>query len=166
VRTLVTAATLLAACVACAAPAGAAGCSLTLPTTVSVGSYDPGRTGTSTIVTFTVMYACDLGTVAANLTITAGLGAHGGGTFDTRKMAAGGADRLIYWLYPPGYTVTPHSSANVWGDGSGMSKVWGPFLVVGGGGAKSGTASIQVDGNQDVAAGTYSDPVVFQMTFI
>jgi spore coat protein U-like protein len=165
-RRLVTAVALFVAYVACTATAGAAGCSLTLPSTLSVGSYDPTRIGWSSIVTFTVMYACDAGTFATNLTITAGLGTHAAGTFATRNMAAGGADLLNYWLYPPGYTVTPHSSANVWGDGSGLSKVWGPFSVAGGATATSGTASIQVDGNQDIAAGTYSDPVVFTMTFI
>jgi len=139
---------------------------MTLPTTVSAGSYDPTRIGTSTIVTFTVTYECDLGPVAANLMITAGLGTHGGGSFATRRMSAGGVDRLNYWLYPPGFAVTPHSSVNVWGDGSAASKVWGPFLVVGGGAAASGTASLQVAGNQDVAGGSYTDPVVFTMTFL
>jgi spore coat protein U-like protein len=30
----------------------------------------------------------------------------------------------------------------------------------------SGTASIQIESNQDVSAGTYTDPVVFTMVFI
>jgi spore coat protein U-like protein len=81
-------------------------------------------------------------------------------------MSAGGSDRLNYWLYPPGFTVTAHSSANVWGDGSGLSNVWGPFSVTAGATAMSGTASIQIESNQDVSAGTYTDPVVFTMVFI
>jgi spore coat protein U-like protein len=80
-------------------------------------------------------------------------------------MKAGGADSLNYWLYPPGYAVTPHSSANVWGDGSGTSRVWGPFAPVNST-VYNGTASLQVEGNQDVAAGSYSDSVVFTMTFV
>jgi spore coat protein U-like protein len=167
-RTLVTAAALFAAWVSCAASAGAAtaSCSLTLPSTVSIGNYDPTLIATPTIVTFTVMYGCQAGASATNLTITAGAGAHAGGNFGTRSMSAGGSDRLNYWLYPPGYAVTPHSSANVWGDGSALSNVWGPFSVTAGATATSGTASIQIESNQDVAAGTYTDPVVFTMVFI
>jgi spore coat protein U-like protein len=166
VRAFVAAAALLAACASCGASADAASCSLTLPSTISVGNYDPTQVGTSTIVTFTVMYSCAAGASATNLTITAGLGAHAAGSFATRNMAAGGPDRLNYWLYPPGYIVTPHNSANVWGDGSGLSSVWGPFSVAGGAAATSGAASIQVDGNQDVAAGSYTDPVTFTMVFV
>jgi spore coat protein U-like protein len=80
-------------------------------------------------------------------------------------MKAGGADSLNYWMYPPGYTVTPHSSANVWGDGSGTSRVWGPFAPVNGT-IYNGTASLQVEGNQDVAGGSYADSVVFTMSFV
>jgi spore coat protein U-like protein len=167
VRAFVTAIMLVAACAACAAEADATGCGLTIPATAAVGSYDPTVIGTTTIVTFTVMFACDAGSPATNLSISAGPGAHAtGGTFDTRTMTAGGSDRLNYWLYPPGFVATPHSSANVWGDGSKGSRVWGPFSVTGGAAATSGSASIQVDSNQDVAAGTYSDTVVFMMTFV
>jgi spore coat protein U-like protein len=167
-RPFVTAAALLAAWVCCAASAGASAgsCSLTLPSTVSVGNYDPTRIATPTIVTFTLLYGCQTGASATNLTITAGPGAHAGGSFGTRSMSAGGSDRLNYWLYPPGFTVTAHSSANVWGDGSGLSNVWGPFSVTAGATAMSGTASIQIESNQDVSAGTYTDPVVFTMVFI
>jgi len=151
----------------CAAAANAAAmCSMTLPATVNVGNYNPTILNTSTIVTFGLSYTCDTGASATNLTITAGIGANpSGATFDKRNMKAGGSDSLNYWFYPPGYTVTPHSSANVWGDGSGTSRVWGPFAPVNST-VYNGTASLQVDGNQDVAGGSYSDSVVFTMTFV
>ena len=165
-RALLTALASAVAFAACAAGAGAAGCSMTLPAVVNVGNYDPTILNSSVIVTFGVSYTCDVGTSAANVTISAGAGANASGpTFDKRRMKAGGADGLNYWLYPPGYAVTPHSSANVWGDGSGASRVWGPFAPAGGT-VYSGTASLQVDGNQDVAGGMYSDPIVFTMTFV
>ena len=152
---------------ACAADANAAAsCSLTLPATVNVGNYDPTILNTSVIVTFGLSFTCAAGASATNLTITAGAGANpSGGTFDKRNMKAGGSDNLNYWLYPPGFAVTPHSSANVWGDGSGSSRVWGPFAPVDGI-VNNGTATLQVEGNQDVAGGTYSDPVVFTMSFV
>ncbi len=154
-------------CAACTAAAGAASCTLSLPSSIAAGAYDPTVIGTPLIATFTVTYACDSSGSATNLTITASLGAHAsGGTFDTRNLSAGGSDRLNYWLYPPGYTVAPHSSANVWGDGSGASRVWGPFAVSAGAAATSGTATLQIDSNQDIAGGTYSDTVVFMMTFV
>lgn len=166
-RRFVTALVAATAFAACAARADAVDCSLTLPATVSIGNYDPTVLSTSRNVSFTVTYACFLGIAATNLTITAGLGANASGTtFDTRNMNAVGTDRLNYWLYPPGFAVTPHSSSNVWGDGSGSSKVWGPFTVLAGAASTSGTANIQVDSNQDVAGGSYSDSVVFTMTFI
>jgi len=139
---------------------------MTLPATVNAGNYDPTLLNTSVVVTFGLSYTCTTGSSATNLTITAGPGANpSGATFDKRNMKAGGSDNLNYWLYPPGYTVTPHSSANVWGDGSGTSRVWGPFAPVNGT-IYNGTATLQVEGNQDVAAGTYSDPVVFTMSFV
>ena len=166
-RTYLTAFASIIAFAACAAGANAAAsCSLTLPATVSVGNYDPTLLNASVIVTFGLSYTCAAGASATNLTITAGAGANpSGATFDKRNMKAGGSDNLNYWLYPPGYAVTPHSFANVWGDGSGSSRVWGPFAPVNGT-IYNGTASLQVEGNQDVAAGTYSDPVVFTMSFV
>jgi spore coat protein U-like protein len=144
----------------------AAACSMTLPATVNVGTYNPTILNASTIVTFALSFTCDSGVAATNLMITAGLGANpSGGGFDKRNMKAGGSDGLNYWLYPPGFTVTSHSSVNVWGDGSGASRVWGPFAPTGGT-IYNGTASLQVDGNQDVAGGSYSDSVVFTMTFV
>ena len=166
-RAILTAIASVIAVAACAAGAdAAASCSMTLPATVNVGNYDPTILNTSVVVTFGLSYTCDPGTSATNLTITAGAGANPSGAgFDKRNMKAGGSDNLNYWLYPPGYTVTPHSSSNVWGDGSGTSRVWGPFAPVNGT-IYNGTASLQVEGNQDVAAGTYSDPVVFTMSFV
>ena len=166
-RPLLTAVASAIAFVACGAAANAAAsCSLTLPATVNVGNYDPTILNSSVTVTFALSYTCDPGAGASNLTVTAGAGAHpSGATFDKRNMKAGGSDSLNYWLYPPGFAVTPHSSANVWGDGSGTSRVWGPFVPVNGT-VYNGTATLQVEGNQDVAGGTYSDPVVFTMTFI
>jgi spore coat protein U-like protein len=152
---------------ACAAAAGAQSCTLSLPASIGAGAYDPTLIGSPLITTFTVSYACASGPNATNLTITASLGANAsGGTFDTRNLSAGGSDRLRYWLYPPGVTVTPHSSAGVWGDGSGSSRVWGPFAVTAGAAATSGTATLQIDSNQDIAGGSYSDTVVFTMTFL
>ncbi len=165
-RTFVAVLLVATALITCPESVDASDCSLTLPSTVNIGSYDPTILNTSKNVTFTVSYSCALLTTALNLTITAGLGANPSGTtFDTRNMNAGGTDRLNYWLYPPGFAVTPHSSANVWGDGSGSSKVWGPFTGIGGVGT-NGTASIQVNGNQDVSGGSYSDSILFTMTFI
>jgi spore coat protein U-like protein len=153
-------------CAACTAAAGAASCTLSLPASIGAGAYDPTIIGSPLLATFTVMYACDSSANATNLTITASLGAHAsGGSFATRNLSAGGSDRLNYWLYPPGYTVASHSSANVWGDGSGTSRVWGPFAVTASGSA-SGTATLQIDSNQDIAGGSYSDTVVFTMTFV
>jgi len=166
VRALVVALAFFAGCAAATGCVEAAGCSLTLPTTIGVGNYDPTGIGTPAFASFTITYACAAGTSPTNLMITAGLGAHAAGSsFSGRAMAAGGTDRLNYWLYPPGYAVTPHSSANVWGDGSGMSKVWGPFAVTGGSSPTNGIANIQIESNQDVSAGTYSDTVVFTMSF-
>jgi spore coat protein U-like protein len=161
--------TALAATIAfatCATAANAAAsCSMTLPATISVGNYNPTILNSSVTVTFGLSYTCDPGASATNLTISAGIGANpNGATFDKRNMKAGGSDSLNYWLYPPGYTVTPHSSANVWGDGSGTSRVWGPFAPVSGT-VYNGTASLQVEGNQDVAGGMYSDSVTFTMSF-
>lgn len=151
---------------ACTAAAGAASCTLSLPASIGAGAYDPTVIGSPLMATFTVMYACDSSANAANLTVTAGLGAHAsGGTFDTRNLSAGGSDRLNYWLYPPGVTVTPHSAANVWGDGSGTSRAWGPFAVSAGA-ATSATATLQIESNQDIAGGSYSDTVIFTMTFV
>jgi spore coat protein U-like protein len=166
-RAYLTAVAAAAAFAGCAAGANAAAsCSLTLPATISVGNYNPTILNTSTIVTFGLSYTCDAGASATGLTIAAGIGAYpSGATFDKRNMKAGGADSLNYWLYPPGYAVTSHSSSNVWGDGSGTSRVWGPFAPVNGT-VYSGTASLQVDGNQDVAGGSYTDSVVFTMTFV
>jgi spore coat protein U-like protein len=165
-RAFLTAIASATAFAACAAAADAASCSMTLPATVTVGNYNPTILNTSVTVTFALSYTCDPGASATNLTITAGNGANpSGATFDKRNMKAGGIDSLNYWLYPPGYTVTPHSSANVWGDGSGTSRVWGPFAPVNST-VYNGTASLQVEGNQDVAAGSYSDSVVFTMTFV
>jgi spore coat protein U-like protein len=167
VRAFLASTSAVIAFVACVAAAdAAASCSMTLPGNISIGNYDPTILNTSHIVTFGLSYTCDAGASATNLTITAGIGTYPSGTtFDKRNMKAGGADSLNYWLYPPGYTVTPNSSANVWGDGSGLSRVWGPFAPVNGN-VYNGTATIQVEGNQDVAAGSYSDTVVFTMTFV
>jgi spore coat protein U-like protein len=166
VHAFLTAVASATAFVVCAAAADAASCSMTLPATVTVGNYNPTILNTSITVTFALSYTCDPGATATNLTITAANGANpSGATFDKRNMKAGGADSLNYWLYPPGYAVTPHSSANVWGDGSGTSRVWGPFAPVNST-VYNGTASLQVEGNQDVAAGSYSDSVVFTMTFV
>jgi spore coat protein U-like protein len=166
VRALVTPIVSAIAFALCTAGANAAAsCSMTLPATINVGSYDPTILGASVIVTFGLSYTCTAGASATNLTIAAGIGTSPSGAgFDKRAMKAGGADSLNYWLYPPGYTVTPHSSGNVWGDGSGASRVWGPFAPVNGT-VYNGTASLQVDGNQDVSGGSYSDSVVFTMTF-
>ncbi|MDB5041738.1 MAG: Spore Coat Protein domain [Candidatus Eremiobacteraeota bacterium] len=152
---------------ACSAGAdAAASCSMTLPATINVGNYDPTILNSSVTVTFGLSYTCDPGASASNLSISASIGAYSSGaTFDKRNMKAGGADSLNYWLYPPGYSVTPHSSANVWGDGSSTSRVWGPFAPVNGT-VYNGTGSLQVDGNQDVAGGSYSDSVVFTMSFV
>ena len=139
---------------------------MTVPATANVGSYDPTILNTSVTVTFGLSYTCAAGASATNLTITAGIGANpSGATFDKRNMKAGGSDSLNYWLYPPGYSVTPHSAANVWGDGSGTSRLWGPFAPVNGT-IYNGTASLQVEGNQDVAGGSYTDSVVFTMSFV
>ncbi|MDB5094940.1 MAG: hypothetical protein JWO85_3041 [Candidatus Eremiobacteraeota bacterium] len=139
---------------------------MTLPATVNVGNYDPTILNSSVTVTFGLSYTCDPGTSATNLSISASIGANSSGaTFERRNMRASGADRLNYWLYPPGYSVTPHSSANVWGDGSSTSRVWGPFAPVNGT-VYNGTGSLQVDGNQDVAGGNYADSVVFTMNFV
>ena len=166
-RTILTTIASLIAFAACADRANAAAvCSLTLPVTVNVGNYNPTILNTSTIVTFGLSFTCGPGGSATNLTITAGIGANpSGGSFDKRNMKAGGSDSLNYWLYPPGYTVTLHSSANVWGDGSGTSRVWGPFAPANST-IYNGTASLQVEGNQDVAGGSYSDSVIFTMTFV
>ena|GEM_PF-2479978 len=166
-RALLTAIASAIAFAGCTAGANAAAnCSMTLPAAVNVGNYDPTILNTSNIVTFALSFTCDQQAFATNLTITAGIGAYpSGATFDKRNMRAGGSDSLNYWLYPPGYTVTPHSSANVWGDGSGTSRVWGPFAPAMGT-IYNGTASLQVEGNQDVAAGNYSDSVVFTMSFV
>ncbi|MEA2720005.1 MAG: hypothetical protein QOJ39_1869 [Candidatus Eremiobacteraeota bacterium] len=166
-RAFVIAIAAAAAVAACAAGANAAAsCSMTLPATVNVGNYDPTLLNTSVTVTFALSYTCAAGASATNLMIAAGIGAYpSGATFDKRNMKAGGADSLNYWLYPPGYGVTPHSSANVWGDGSGTSRVWGPFAPVNGT-IYNGTGSLQVEGNQDVAGGNYADSVVFTMTFV
>jgi hypothetical protein len=53
----------------------------------------------------------------------------------------------------------------VWGDGSATSRVWGPFAPVNGT-IYNGNASLQVEGNQDVAGGSYSDSVIFTMSFV
>ena len=165
-RALLTAVAAAAAFAACTAGALAASCSLTLPSTINVGNYDPTILNTSVTVTFGLSFTCDAGASATNLTIAAGIGGNpSGATFDRRNMKAGGADNLNYWLYPPGFAVTPHSAANVWGDGSGTSRVWGPFAPVNGT-ITNGTASLQVEGNQDVAGGNYSDSVIFTMTFV
>ena len=166
-RAFLTALTAAAAFAVCTAGAdAAASCSMTLPSTINVGNYDPTILNASVIVTFGLSFTCDPGPAATNLTIAAGIGANpSGATFDKRNMKAGGADTLNYWLYPPGYTVTPHSATNVWGDGSGTSRVWGPFAPANGA-VNNGTASLQVEGNQDVAGGSYADSVVFTMTFV
>ena len=165
-RALLTAVAAAAAVTACATGAmAAASCSLTLPSTINAGNYDPTILNASVTVTFGLSFTCDTG-AATNLTIAAGIGANpSGATFDRRNMRAGGPDNLNYWLYPPGYAVTPHSAANVWGDGSGSSRVWGPFAPANGT-VTNGTATLQVEGNQDVAAGSYSDAVTFTMTFV
>ena len=166
-RSFVAAIASVAAFAWCGAAANAAAtCSLTLPAMINVGNYNPTILNVSTIVTFGLSYVCDPGASATNLTITAGIGANpSGATFDKRNMKAGGSDSLNYWLYPPGYSVTPHSAANVWGDGSGTSRLWGPFAPVNGT-IYNGTASLQVEGNQDVAGGSYTDSVVFTMSFV
>lgn len=166
-RTLLTAVAAAICLAACTSGAmAAASCSMTLPSTINAGNYDPTILNTSVTVTFGLSFTCDAGASATNLTIAAGIGASpSGATFDRRNMKAGGADSLNYWLYPPGYAVTPHSPTNVWGDGSGSSRVWGPFAPVNGT-ITNGTASLQVEGNQDVAAGSYSDSVTFTMTFV
>jgi hypothetical protein len=48
---------------------------------------------------------------------------------------------------------------------SSMRRVWGPFAPVNGT-VYNGTGSLQVDGNQDVAGGSYADSVVFTMSFV
>lgn len=165
-RPLLTAIAAAVAFAACATGARAASCSMTLPATISAGNYDPTIVNASVTVTFGLSYTCAAGASATNLTMTAGIGAHPtGATFDTRAMKAGGADSLQYWIYPPGYAVTQHSSTNVWGDGSGSSRVWGPFAPVNGT-VYNGTGTLQIEGNQDVAGGSYADSVVFTMSFV
>jgi spore coat protein U-like protein len=165
VRQVIAALGALAAFAAGIGPANAANCSLSLPAVVNAGDYDPTLVSAATSASFTIAFSCTAD-ATTNLTISAGLGANASGSgFETRAMQAGGADRLNYWLYPPGYVVTPNSSTNVWGDGSGLSRVWGPFDLTGGG-TTTGTATIQIPSNQDVAGGSYTDSVVFTMVFL
>ena len=72
--------------------------------------------------------------------------------------------RVVVTELPPLQTV-PHSAANVWGEGSGMSRAWGPFAVSAGA-ATSAMATLQIESNQDIACGSYSDTVIFTMTFV
>ena len=120
---------------------------------LAFGSYDPVGTNAAANLdgTGTVTVACTKGTTA---TVGLGLGLNASGS--TRRMSDGSGNFLTYEMYQDSGHTT------VWGNAGGalLSPAAAPSKA-----ARNFTVYGQVAGNQDAAAGAYSDTVVATVNF-
>jgi spore coat protein U-like protein len=120
---------------------------------IAFGDYDPVVANASTNLdgTGTVTVACTKGATAS---IGLNLGANATGSM--RQMSDGSSGRLTYELF------SDSDRSTVWGNaaGSWVTPVAAPSKA-----ARDFTVYGRVAGNQDVAAGTYTDTVVATVNF-
>lgn len=117
---------------------------------LAFGTYDPFAP-TAASITGTVSVTCQA-VAAIGVSYSIQIGTGGGGTFNTRMLAAG-AGRLSYQLY------TTTTRGTVWGDGTGGTGVVsdGYLLVALGSTSKNYTIYGTISARQMVPAGMYSD---------
>lgn len=119
---------------------------------VAFGPYDPVDVNAATDLdgTGTVTIACTKGATA---TVGLGLGSNASGT--TRRMTDGSGNFLTYELYQEvGHSTVWNTGAGLLSPAAAPSKAPRDFTVYG-----------EVTGNQDIAAGNYTDTVVASVNF-
>jgi len=127
-------------------------CTITAPTTLAFGSYDPVVTHAATDLdaSTNISVACTKG--APGVWVGLGLGSNASGS--TRRMAAG-SEFLSYEIY------SDASRSSVWGDVLASSVGYTPTSKA----STNLTVYGRVASGQDVAAGSYSDSVVATINF-
>jgi spore coat protein U-like protein len=143
-------------------------CIVAAGATLGFAAYDPVVTNAATPAgdltgTGTFQVRCTKGSTGVNVGM--GLGAHASaGPALPRNMSAGGADALTYHLYQPtGAALDTCGGSTVWDDNTGKLAVGSAFWS----NSANKTVSVcgKIPGAQDVAAGSYTDTVVIDVTF-
>ena len=154
-------AAMVAAMLACAAPARAADCTITT-TGVAFGVYDPTLASPTDSVGDVTVRCSYVSGGATRINYTVALSAGGSGDPALRQLRAGPAV-LNYNLFDDA------TRTRVWGNGTGGSALVSGALVVNPGAFSTRTVSHPIYGRipplQAVDAGQYSDTVLVTLTF-
>ena len=140
-------------------------CIVTAGATLGFANYDPVVTHATADLTGTGSFLVRCTKGSTGVEVGMGLGAHASaGPALPRHMSAGGTDLLTYHLYQPsGAALDTCGGSTVWDDNTGKLAVGSAFWT------NSSNKTITVCGTvpqaQDVAAGSYTDTVVIDVTF-
>ena len=140
-------------------------CIVSAGATLAFGSYDPISANTSSALPGTGSFSVKCTKSSTGVLVGLGLGLNAGvGT--QRKMSDGGTNTLNYDVFQPtGANLDTCPGTVAWDDSTSKLSVSSAFWDTGSASAKTIAVCGTVPGGQNVAAGSYTDTVVIDVTF-